>query len=148
MNNNMLPYFYTCISVYKTVTKCSPEVIMTYNCNILTIYTPRISSVLLANITSLQCLKLQVRSHACNAAGRANRPWRRVIHFTIGANDPVLSRANAKLWRFPQLSAARRINHIRHIAGNTPGFCISMRRIHAANIMDCGIDCNTVLANS
>ena len=25
---------YTCIGVYKIVTECSPEVIMTYNCNI------------------------------------------------------------------------------------------------------------------
>ena len=37
---------YTCISVYKNVTKYSPEVIMTYNCNIFTI-----ASVLLVNIT-------------------------------------------------------------------------------------------------
>ena len=66
-----------------------------------------------------------------------------MLHFTIGANDPVLSRANAKLGRFLQLNAARRINHIRHVAGNTsPGFCTS-RRMHATNILDRSIDCNT-----
>ena len=47
-----------------------------------------------------------------NAAGRVNRPWGRVLHFTIGANDPVLSRANALSGRFLQFNAARRINHI------------------------------------
>ena len=72
-----------------------------------------------------------------------------MLHSTIGANDPVLSRANAKSGRFLQLSAARRINHIQHVAGNTsPGFRISRRRMHAANILDCSIDCNTVLANA
>ena len=36
----MLPYFNTCIGVYKIVTECSPEVIMTYNCNIFELFRP------------------------------------------------------------------------------------------------------------
>ena len=37
-----------------------------------------------------------------------------------------------------QLNAARRINHIRHVA-----FCISRRRMHAANIVDCSMQVNS-----
>ena len=88
---------------------------MTYNCNVFNHF---VSIAGEYHITTWQ-----VRSHACTAAGRANRPWGRVLHFTIGANDPVLSRANAKLGRSLQLNAGRRINHIRHVAGDTsPGF--------------------------
>ena len=62
--------------------------------------------------------------HVMQLVGRRDH-GRRVLHFTIGANDPVLSRANAKSGRFLQLNAARRINHIQLVAGNTsPGFCM------------------------
>ena len=38
---------------------------------------------------------------------------------------------------------------MRYVAGNnSPGFYMSRRRVHAANILDCSIDCNTVLAKN
>ena len=85
--------------------------------------------------------------HAMQLAGRIDHGASAPFHNR--ANDPVLSRANAKSGRFLQLNAARQINHIRHVGGNTsPGFCISRQGMHAANILDCSIDCNIVLANA
>ena len=114
--------FYTCIGVYKIVTECSPEVIMTYNCNIFFNYFVRIAGEY--HITTMFKMTGPFPyMYLCTAAGRANRPWGRVLHLTIGANDPVLSKASAKSGRSLQLNAARRINRIRHVAGNTsPGF--------------------------
>ena len=52
--------FYTCISVYKTVTNCSPEVIMTYNCNIFNyIYAPNfVRTAGEYHITTMLCCRI------------------------------------------------------------------------------------------
>ena len=86
--------------------------------------------------------------HVMQLAGRLDHGGEcSILH--SGRMIQYLSRANANSGRFLQLNAARRINHMRHVAGNTsPGFCMSRRRVHAANILDYSIDCNTVLANA
>ena len=67
-------------------------------------------------------LKWWARSHASTAVGGANRPWGRLLHFTIGANDPALIRANAKSGRVLQYWKLRGewTTLVRHVAGNVP----------------------------
>ena len=137
----MLPYFNTCIGVYKIVTECSPEVIMTYNCNIFLLFRPYCwwlshnYNVLNDRSVPIHVLQLVGRiDHGAGAPFDNRGEW----SSTEQGEREIRAISPAQCCEANQSHTACCRKYVSWI-------CISRRRMHSANILDCSIDCNTVL---